>query len=310
METTRLGRDGPVISSLALGGAPLGGVYSPYSPISQAEADATVGAALEAGINLIDVAPFYGRTRAETALGHALSGVERDRFVLMTKVGRYGGDEWDFSRDRVLRELDASLGRLGVARVDVLQCHDIEYGNRAQLLDQALPTLRELKDQGVTGRIGVTGYDLALLESVAVSEAVDTVMAYCTFTLQDRRLGAVATRLSKAGVTVFNASPLGMGLLTETGPPDWHPALPAVKAAAADAVRVCRDAGADIAAVALSFALKEAKEHGIASTVIGMASVRHVQRNLQAVAEPPDPAGLAAAEAALASVRDLGFDVS
>lgn len=307
METNRLGCDGPAISSLALGGAPLGGVYR---PISQAEVDATVGAALEAGINLIDVAPCYGQTRAETALGHALSGVERDRFVLMTKVGRYGHDEWDFSRDRVLREFEASLRRLGVERMDVLQCHDIEYGDRRQLLDQALPALRELKDQGVIGGIGVTGYDLTLLESVAVSEAVDTVMAYCTFTLQDRRLGAVAKRLNAAGVTVFNASPLGMGLLTDTGPPDWHPGLPGVKAAAAEAARACREAGGDIASLALSFALEEATANGIASTVLGMASVRHVQRNLQVMAEAPDPAGLAVAERALASVRDLGWDVS
>ena len=76
METTRLGPDGPAISVLALGGASLGGVYR---PVSQADADETVAAALDAGVNLIDVAPYYGQTRAETALGHALRGVQRDR---------------------------------------------------------------------------------------------------------------------------------------------------------------------------------------------------------------------------------------
>jgi aryl-alcohol dehydrogenase-like predicted oxidoreductase len=305
METTRLGADGPRISALALGGASLGGVYR---PVSQADADATVAAALEAGVNLIDVAPYYGQTRAETALGHALRGVTRDRYVLMTKVGRYGDDEWDFSRDRVLREFDASLKRLGVDYVDVLQCHDIEHGDRRQLLDQALPALRELKAQGVIGRVGITGYDLALLESVAASEQIDTVMAYCTFTLQDRRLGAVAHRMNAAGISVFNASPLGMGLLTDRGPPNWHPGLAEVKAAAAEAAAACRVAGSDISSTALSFALGAAAANGMASTVVGMADPAHVHRNLHALQDRPDPAALAAAEAALAPVRDLGWD--
>jgi aryl-alcohol dehydrogenase-like predicted oxidoreductase len=305
METTTLGPEGPRISALALGGASLGGVYR---PVSQADADATVAAALEAGVNLIDVAPYYGQTRAETALGQALRGVARDRHVLMTKVGRYGDDEWDFSRDRVLREFDASLKRLGVDHVDVLQCHDIEHGDHRQLLDEALPALRALKAQGVIGRIGITGYDLAMLESVATTEQVDTVMAYCTFTLQDRRLGAVARRLNAAGIAVFNASPLGMGLLTDRGPPAWHPGLAEVKAAAAEAAVACRAAGSDIASTALSFAFDAAPRNGMASTVVGMASPEHVRRNLQAFAAKPDPAALAAAEAALAPVRDLGWD--
>ena len=305
METTRLGPDGPAISALALGSASLGGVYR---PVSQADADATVANALDAGVNLIDVAPYSGQTRAETALGHALRGVQRDRYVLMTKVGRYGDDEWDFSRDRVLREFDASLKRLGVDHVDVLQCHDIEHGDQGQLLDEALPLLHELKAQGVIGRVGVTGYDLALLESVATSQQVDTVMAYCTFTLQDQRLGAVAKRLAGAGVSVFNASPLGMGLLTDRGPPDWHPGLRQVKAAAAEAAAACRAAGSDIASTALSFAFRAAPGNGIASTVVGMASPEHVRRNLEALAAASDPAALAAAEAAFAPVRDLGWD--
>lgn len=305
METTRLGPDGPAISVLALGGASLGGVYR---PVSQADADETVAAALDAGVNLIDVAPYYGQTRAETALGHALRGVQRDRYVLMTKVGRYGDDEWDFSRDRVLREFDASLKRLGVDYVDVLQCHDIEHGDQDQLLDEALPVLRELKARGVIGRVGITGYDLALLEFVATSQQVDTVMAYCTFTLQDQRLGAAAKRLAGAGVSVFNASPLGMGLLTDRGPPDWHPGLAEVKTAAAEAANACRAAGSDIASTALSFAFGAATGNGIASTVVGMASPEHVRRNLEALAAKPDPAALTAAEAALAPVRDMGWD--
>ncbi|WP_454716588.1 aldo/keto reductase [Caulobacter segnis] len=303
MITTSLGAP---ISPVALGGASLGGVYH---AVSQGQADAVVTASIEAGVNLIDVAPYYGLTRAETALGAALRGAPRDAYVLMTKVGRYGDKSWDFSREATLRSLDESRARLGVHRIDVLQCHDIEHGDRRQLLDEALPTLRELKAQGAIGHIGITGYDLALLEEIATTEQVDTVMAYCTYTLQDQRLAPVAQRLAAHGITVFNASPLGMGLLTAGGPPDWHPAHHTVRDAAAEAARRCTALGSDPSFVALQFALQTAASAGMASTVIGMSKPENLRRNLDALTTPLDPALLATVVEALAPVRDLGWDL-
>lgn len=306
MQTTRLNNCGPAVSAIALGGASLGGVYQ---DVSQAEASNLVAAALESGINLIDVAPYYGLTRAETALGAALKGAPRDSFVLMTKVGRYGDKVWDFSREATLRSLDESRARLGVDYIDVLQCHDIEHGDLRQLLDEALPLMRELKAQGAIGRIGVTGYDLAFLEEVALSQSVDTVMAYCTYTLQDRRLAASALRLNAAGISVFNASPLGMGLLTDQGPPDWHPGHASVHAAAAEAACLCREAGTDVSRVALQFALQTAAQNGIASTVVGMSKLSNLTRNIEALTARIDPETLVAVEAVLAPVLDKGWDV-
>ena len=306
MISNRLGAEGPRVSALALGGASLGGVYQ---PVSQAQTNLVVAAALEAGINLIDVAPYYGATRAETALGAALRGVPRDDFVLMTKVGRQGDKSWDFSREAVLRSLDESRRRLGVDRIDVLQCHDIEYGDRRQLLDEALPALREFKAQGVIGRIGVTGYDLTLLEEIALAEVVDTVMAYCTYTLQDQRLAPVARRLAARGVAVFNASPLGMGLLTANGPPDWHPAHDRVRDAAMAAARRCRAQGADLSFVALQFALQTAAQAGVVSTVVGMSRPENLRQNIAALTTPIDSEALAAVQDALAPAQDLGWDL-
>jgi len=306
MQTTRLGADGPSISVLALGGASLGGVYH---DVSQSEADAVVQAALEMGVNLIDVAPYYGLTRAETALGNALKGVNRGDYVLMTKVGRYGDKVWDFSREATLRSLDESSARLGVDHIDVLQCHDIEHGDLRQLKDETLPVLRELKAQDAVGRFGITGYDLAVLETMAVEQQVDTVMAYCTYTIQDRRLADVARRLGSAGVTVFNASPLGMGLLTREGPPDWHPGHPRVWAAAAKAARACEAVGSDLSALALQWALQTAADQKIASTVVGMSNPANLRRNAEALNTPIDPALLAEVEAILAPVQGLGWDI-
>lgn len=306
MLMTSLHGHGPSVSEIALGGASLGSVYQ---DVSQDEANQLVATALDHGINLIDVAPYYGLTQAETALGAALKGIARDRYVLMTKVGRYGDKDWDFSREATLRSLDDSRARLGVDHIDVLQCHDIEHGDRRQLLDEALPQLRELKSQGQIGRIGITGYDLALLEEVALSQQVDTVMAYCTYSLQDQRLAACARRLNAAGISVFNASPLGMGLLTDQGPPDWHPGHASVHAAAAEAARLSRDAGTNLSHLALQFALQTAKTNGMTSTVIGMSKPSNLMRNIKALSDPLDPELLARVEAIFAPVRDKGWDV-
>lgn len=97
--------------------------------IDETEGVAAVHEAFALGINFFDTSPFYGVTRSETVLGRALAGLPRSEIVVATKCGRYGPDDFDFSRARVLREFDASLQRLGLDYVDILQCHDIEFAD-------------------------------------------------------------------------------------------------------------------------------------------------------------------------------------
>lgn len=113
-----------------------------YGPVGVSEAVRTVHEALDLGINFIDTSPYYGRTRAESVLGQALQGVERSRYLLATKVGRYDKDHFDFSAARVTASVDESLLRLGVDYVDLIQCHDIEFGSLDQLIHETLPALR------------------------------------------------------------------------------------------------------------------------------------------------------------------------
>src|SRR5437867_1076202 len=84
-----LGDTGLQVSALSYGASPLGSVFR---PIDEAEGIRTVHTALDLGINFIDVSPYYGLTRAEAVLGKALAAVPRDRYLLATKVGRYGQD--------------------------------------------------------------------------------------------------------------------------------------------------------------------------------------------------------------------------
>lgn len=306
MKTVPFGRMGIQVPVLAMGAASLGSIYH---PVSQQQANETVATALAHDVNYFDVAPYYGLTKAETALGVALKGVPRDSYTLATKVGRYGDSLWDFSREATLRSVDESLTRLGCDYIDVIQCHDIEYGDMQQLLDEGLPTLRELRESGVVRHVGVTGYDLALLERVACEQKVDSVMAYCTWTLQDRRLGAVAQRLNQAGIGVLNASPLSMGLLTRGGAPDWHPAHQDVQAICRKVSTLCDSHGVNIAQVALQFALTTAADNGIASTVIGTASADNMLDNIRWCTQPLDPELLAKIDELMAPVLNIGWDL-
>src|SRR5437588_5841913 len=126
-----LGRTGLQLSALSYGASPLGNVFR---PIDEAEGIRTVHTALDLGINFIDVSPYYGLTKAETVLGKALATVPRDRYHLATKVGRYGENEFDFSAARVTRSIEESLGRLGVETIDLIQCHDVEFGDLNQVV--------------------------------------------------------------------------------------------------------------------------------------------------------------------------------
>ncbi|HEY0209488.1 aldo/keto reductase [Acerihabitans sp.] len=306
MKTASLGSTGIRVPILAMGAASLGSIYH---PVSQRQADDTVAVALAHGVNYFDVAPYYGATKAETALGQALRGVPRADYTLATKVGRYGDSDWDFSAAATRRSIEQSLARLGTDYIDVIQCHDVEYGDRAQLVNEGLPALRKLREQGVVRHIGITGYQLDFLEPLAIEQQVDTLMAYCTYTLQDRRLGAVAQRLNAAGIGVLNASPLGMGLLTDQGAPQWHPAHQRVQQACRRVAQLCREFGENIAKVALQFALTTATRQGIASTVIGTASAENMLDNLSWCEQPINADLLAHIDALLAPVLNIGWDI-
>lgn len=301
MKRRTLGATGLEVSELGFGASPLGAVYGAFAEPDGIDA---VRAALDLGICFFDVSPYYGATLAETVLGKALRGVERSDYVLATKVGRYGDDEFDFSADRVKRSVHESLKRLGTGHLDLVQCHDIEFGDLDQVVHETLPALRELQDAGLVRAVGITGYPLGALQYVAARTPVDTVMSYCQYTLQDRRLAQRGAQFERAGTAVVNASPLAMGALTDRGPAPWHPAPAPVLERCAAAAALCRARGADIAGLAIQFAVSTG---GFASTVVGTSSAQKVRRLAEWIAQPLDGELLRDVEDCLAPVRDQGW---
>ncbi|CAG7612761.1 aldo/keto reductase [Actinacidiphila bryophytorum] len=301
MKRRPLGSTGLDVSELGFGASPLGAVYGAFAEPDGIDA---VHAALDLGICFFDVSPYYGATLAETVLGKALRGVERSGYVLATKVGRYGDDEFDFTAERVERSVHESLERLRTDHLDLVQCHDVEFGDLGQVVHETLPALRRLQDAGLVRAVGVTGYPLGALHHVADRGAVDTVMSYCQYTLQNRRLARRRPDFERAGAAVVNAAPLAMGALTGRGPAPWHPAPAAVLERCAAAAALCRARGADIARLAVQFAVSTG---GFASTVVGTSSAREVRRLAEWTAQPLDEELLRAVEECLAPVLDRGW---
>ena len=292
-------------------------------PVTPEQGSDAVVAAHAAGINFFDTSPYYGDTKSESVLAGGLARLPRDSFVLATKVGRYGGggngesSVFDFSRSRVVASVRESMRRLKVDRIDLVQCNDVEFAaDLRTVVDEAIPALLELKREGVIGAVGVTGLPLTTLRRViegavsgggdqknsSSSSSIDCVLSYCRCCLNDHALLDEIPFYQSKGLGIINASVLSMGLLSESGPPAWHPAPPELKLAAKEAARVAReDFGVDIADLAIRDSLSTP---GVASHLIGISSAEQARANVEAALRALEPA-TEGEERAMAAVKKV-----
>lgn len=286
-----LGKTGLRLSNLSFGASSLGGVFH---SVREEEAIRAVHTAIEGGINFIDVSPYYGHYKAETVLGQALKNIPRDKYYLSTKVGRYGKDgknTWDYSARRVTDSVYESMERLGIDFIDLINVHDIEFqaalpGGLQKVVDETLPALFELRDKGVVGHVGITDLQLQNLKWVVERcEGVESILNFCHFTLNDDALADYVGFFEQHGVGIINASPLSMGLLSERGVPDWHPAPQPLVKACQKAAEHCKAKGYPIEKLAVQYACSFPR---IASTLFSSANPANVRRNIEWANEEPD----------------------
>lgn len=277
MKMHRLGKTGLQVSALSFGASALGGVFR---DVDEGSAIAAVHAALDAGINYFDVAPAYGGTRSETVLGKALRGVARDRYVLSTKVGKttnplvYGEDTLDYSRSRIRTSLDESAARLGTDYFDIIHIHDIEYQGRRHTewaLSEGLDAVHELKREGRIGAVSFGIYPVDLWQRIFSDYDVDAALVHNHLCLSDTRLLDLLPLAQARDVGVINASPFASGLLTDRGPPDWHPADAQDRAVFRRAAALCQAAGTSISQLAFQFS---SQQLGVDTTMFSTAAFR------------------------------------
>jgi L-galactose dehydrogenase len=283
MEYRQLGRTGLAVSILGFGTATFGGAYGPFDP---AEAKRAVHLAIDEGINFFDSSPYYGITLSEERLGDALYG-KRQKVILSTKCGRYGLADFDFSAKRIAASIDESLKRMKTDYLDLFLVHDVEFGDFRQIVDETIPAVRRIQQQGKARFVGVTGYPLKMLMRIALQTPVDSILSYCHCNLLCNDMDLELTPFARSnGIGLINASGLHMGILTERGAPDWHPAPANVKEAGRKAAEICRRHNRDISRVAVRFCLDHPS---VSTTLVGMSNEDEVKSNLQLLREHSDP---------------------
>ena len=297
-------RTGLHLTTLGFGAAPIAGLYR---AVNETTARATIDAAWEGGIRYFDTAPHYGLGLSERRLGEALRDRQRGDVVVSSKVGRLlvprtppvarddelfdvPGDltrRWDYSRDGILRSLEATLQRMGLERVDVLYIHDPDE-HWQEAVEEAVPALMELREAGVVGAIGVGMNQSAMLARFIRQTDVDVVMLAGRYTLLEQGAAddllptALEQSRSVVAAAVFNSGLLGREEVPATATYNYQQASHDVLERARLLASVCSEHGTTLPAAAIRFPLRHP---AVASVVVGMRSPEEVRHNLAAHAQ-------------------------
>ena len=301
MQTRLLGNTGLRLPILSFGASSLG---QEFRKVTLNDAIQSVRVALDLGLNFIDTSPFYGRGLSEVLLGVALRDVPRDSYTLCTKLGRYDLAHFDFSARRVAESVDVSLHRLGTDHVDIMLCHDIEFVEMQQIVDETIPALRRAQQAGKVRFIGFSGYPQTIFKFICDQAPLDCALSYNQYTLQNTRFAdETVPYLMAKGVGAMNAGPFSARLLTNAPLPAWLKEPEEVKIAARKAAALCAARGVDIAKLALQFSLAHPD---ITTTIAGSANPENIRNWAKWASEPIDERLLGEVQALFQPVKNLG----
>lgn len=312
----RLGRNALEVTELGFGAAPIGGFRA---TIPESEAEALLDAAWAGGVRYFDTSPYYGYGRSELRVGHVLRQHPREAFVLSTKIGRVlrplrpgeappeglrsnglpgFAPAFDYSYDGVMRSLEQSCLRTGLARIDILLVHDIDFWTiRDQaLLEERFRTLmeggyralEELRSAGVIGAIGCGLNEADMCLRFARAGDFDCMLLAGRYTLLEQgALDGFMPYAEERGIGVIVGGPYNSGILTgpvtEGATYDYAAAPPPVIEKARRLDAVCRRHDVPLAAAALQFPLA----HPAVSAVIPGALTRaEVEQNIAHLGRP------------------------
>lgn len=294
MKRTRLA-DGLDVTSIGLGSAPLGGLFS---AVSDADAEATLAAGWSAGIRFYDTAPLYGFGLAERRVGGFLRQQKRDSFAISTKVGRllrpeadsaeddhYKGapalrPQFDFSYDGVMRSVEESLVRLGLDRVDVLLVHDPD-DHYDDAVSGAFRALQRLRADGTVKAIGSGMNQSEMLIRFAEAVPVDCFLLAGRYTLLDQgALEALFPVCAAKNIGILLGGIYNSGILANPHPGakfNYQDADAALVARALALDELCRKHGTELKAAALQFCMTHP---AVTVAVLGARNAAEVADNI------------------------------
>jgi D-threo-aldose 1-dehydrogenase len=306
----KIGKTNLEVTELGLGGAPMGGFRA---TISDAEAMALTDAAHEGGVRYFDTSPFYGYGRSELRMGAALRQRPREEYVISTKVGRIlhamkPGEKtpadfrqnglpgfapvFDYTYDGVMRSLEHSHLRLGLARIDIALIHDVDFWtikDRAILeerfktvMDSGFKALDELRRAGVIGAIGVGINESDTSLRFIQAGNFDCMLLAGRYTLLEQGgLEAFLPECVKRNVSVILGGPYNSGILTGGVKPGATHDYVAASASLIEKARkieaVCGRHGVELGAAAMQFPLFHP---AVCAVIPGALSATEVKQNI------------------------------
>jgi aryl-alcohol dehydrogenase-like predicted oxidoreductase len=285
--------------------------------VADAQAEACVAKAFEAGINFIDTANVYAGGLAEEFLGEVLAGRPRDSYVLATKVyGEMPNGDHGLSRAQVRKQIDDSLARLKTDHVDLYQAH--RYDEETPL-EETMEALTEVVQAGKARAIGFSEWTpeqiRAALELEGVAKFVSSQPQYSMLWRAPERgvIGVCAAN----GISQIVFSPLAQGVLTGKYMPG-EPSPEGARASHAEMGRwmeqhmggevlgavqrlvpVAAEAGLTLPQLALAWVLREPN---VASAIVGASRPEQVEQNAAAAGIRLSDDTLRAVDEALADV--------
>lgn len=292
-----------------LGCSGLGGLHRSMTP---EDCNALVAGALDAGVRFFDTAPYYGHTASERRLGAALSSHDRDDLVLSTKVGRLllpdvaasrtaGGwsdaapfrVHFDYSGDGILRSVDESLQRLGVARLDLVLVHDIGRATHGQAHPRhwdaltrggGFKALQSLRRQGVARAIGLGVNEWEVARDSLDHADLDCTMLAGRYTLLDH-VGALdfMDACARRDHAIIAAAPFNSGVLAGGTHFDYRQVDPATASRVDRLRQACARHDVPLAAAALQFPLLHP---AVAACVAGAHSAAELAANIRHLERP------------------------
>ena len=275
-------------TELGFGTAPLGNLYK---SISDEEAQKTLDEAWASGLRYFDTAPLYGLGLSETRLNKFLRNKPRKEYILSTKVGRLmklckphersGIGKWfevpqrkehfDYSYDGVMRSIEFSLERLGLARIDILYVHDLcifthgskeESDNRiSEFFEQkGYEAMLSLRNQGVISAIGAGTNEWEVCQTLAERGDFDLFLLAGRYTLLEQEaIKSFLPLCESRGIGIVTGGPYNSGILATGSIPgsfyNYDPASESILKKVAAIEAICRDYNTPLKAAALQFPL-------------------------------------------------------
>ncbi len=310
------------LGRLGFGAASIGNLYR---PMPDADADAALRTAWDAGVRYVDTAPHYGFGLSEKRVGHALAELDPgETAIVSTKVGRRldpvapGTDltairqafvtpepfesRFDYSYDAVMRSYEASRVRLRRDRIDILYVHDIgamAHGDDhprlfAGFMEGGYRALRELRDGGAVGAIGLGVNETRVCEEVLAVGTIDVVLLAGRYTLLEQDALETFLPLCEArDVKIVLGGPYNSGILAKgvrhggEVQYDYQPAPPAIVARVGAIEDICVAHGVPLAAAALQLPLAHRQ---VVSVIPGLGSPAQVTQAVALMDVPIPPA--------------------